>query len=106
MIFSNRVMASPNHQRAVRAGLLCTQTAAEIIDDLIVERLALRSPALGAHELLHALAQSSKAQQQRRSVQFAPERVTQARKENQLAAQARFAGQLLEVRFDNPGRWH
>src|SRR5262245_7357640 len=91
----------PHDQRAPVAAIFRVQTLAQVFDDVVVQRLASRSPAPGAGELLDARAQSAESQQCWSSVILATDGVAQARKKEQLTALGNFAGQCAQIRFDH-----
>ena len=79
------------------------QAGPQVIDDLVVERLAGGPPSPRAGELLDARAQAPEPEYQRRAVEFAAEGFAQQREENQFATLAGFSCEPLEIGFDNAG---
>ena len=97
--FPEKPKTSLHQQRAIRLTGFGRKAIAQILHDLILQRLAARAPALRARELFHATAQTAEMQHFRVEQQLLAQLVAQALKEKQLETFAGFAGEQAEVRI-------
>src|SRR5437773_10757692 len=86
-------------QSAGRRGPFTRQTVPQILDDLVVERLAAHRPAPRAVQLFYTAAQPAEAKNLQPGGQVPPYFLTQSRKENQFKSFAGFTGKQPQVRF-------
>src|ERR1043166_7943280 len=94
-------LPSPHDQSAAGAVFLRCETGAQIFDDLIVERLAMWTPALGFGEPFHTGAQTLESQNEGRAIELAVDGISQAREEQEFAILNGFICEILKVRVDH-----
>src|SRR5688572_27333237 len=98
IIFSKSVLLIlPNYQRTGAAGDFRRKARPEILDNLIVQSLAARAPALCPHQLLDASSQPPELHDMGRVPKSHPQFIAQPRKEGQFKALARLECQMPQV---------
>src|ERR1035437_6977824 len=86
-----------HHQRALVLLRLGGQTAAQILDDLVLQCFAPMAPAARSGKLFHAGAQSAKMHDARRLPELNAEFVAQSREKEEFQAVGGFAREPAEV---------